>query len=336
MSPIENPKPAQTESSASLLSAKDIRKNFVIKDDRGPAQVLKAVDGVSLDIAPGEVVGVVGESGCGKSTLGKAILRLHEPDDGSLLWKGEDMTRIEGAGLKAMRRDMQMIFQDPFSSLNPRKKIRDIIGQPLRVHSVGDKAEIAERTEAVMNEVGINPAYSRRYPHQFSGGQRQRIGIARALALEPEFVVCDEAVSALDVSIQAQILNLLLDLKEKHGFANLFISHDLSVVEFISQRILVMYLGRIVEKASKKELMAKPLHPYTKALLAAFPTADPSVRSTKKQIVVGDVPSPLNPPTGCHFHPRCPLAADRCREAYPPLVEVAPGREVACWEVSGG
>ncbi|MDF1568648.1 MAG: ATP-binding cassette domain-containing protein [Spirochaetaceae bacterium] len=318
-----------------LLAAKDIRKNFIIKDDRTPAQTLRAVDGVSLDIAPGEVVGVVGESGCGKSTLGKALLRMHEPDGGTILWKGEDMTAMSASEMKALRKDMQMIFQDPFSSLNPRKKIRDIISQPLRVNKAGDSDEITRRTEAVMREVGINPAYGRRYPHQFSGGQRQRIGIARALALEPDFIVCDEAVSALDVSIQAQILNLLLDLRDKHGFANLFISHDLSVVEFIAERILVMYLGRIVERASKTDLMAKPLHPYTKALLAAFPVADPSRRSMKKQIVVGDVPSPLNPPTGCHFHPRCPLATDRCRETYPPLVEVAPGREVACWEVSG-
>jgi oligopeptide/dipeptide ABC transporter ATP-binding protein len=319
-----------------LLTAKDIRKNFIIKDDRTPAQTLKAVDGVSLDVAPGEVVGVVGESGCGKSTLGKALLRMHEPDEGTIFWKGEDMTAMSTSEMKALRKDMQMIFQDPFSSLNPRKKIRDIISQPLRVNKAGDATEISQRTEAVMREVGINPAYGRRYPHQFSGGQRQRIGIARALALEPDFIVCDEAVSALDVSIQAQILNLLLDLRDKHGFANLFISHDLSVVEFIAERILVMYLGRIVEKASKTDLMAKPLHPYTKALLAAFPVADPSRRSMKKQIVVGDVPSPLTPPTGCHFHPRCPLATDRCRETYPPLVEVAPGREVACWEVTGG
>ncbi|RKX93010.1 MAG: peptide ABC transporter substrate-binding protein [Spirochaetes bacterium] len=318
-----------------LLVAHDIRKNFIIKDDRSPARTLKAVDGVSLDIAPGEVVGVVGESGCGKSTLGKTILRMYEPDGGSLIWKGKDMTGVSGTDLKTIRKDMQMIFQDPYSSLNPRKKVKDIISQPLRVHAQGDKEEIARRTEEVMREVGINPVYGRRYPHQFSGGQRQRIGIARALALEPEFVVCDEAVSALDVSIQAQILNLLLDLKDKHGFANLFISHDLSVVEFISERILVMYLGRIVERAPKVELMAEPLHPYTRALLAAFPVADPSMRSAKKLIVMGDVPSPLNPPTGCHFHPRCPLATDRCREAYPPLVEVSPGRQVACWEVNG-
>jgi oligopeptide/dipeptide ABC transporter ATP-binding protein len=319
-----------------LLAVQDIRKNFVIKDDRSPAQTLKAVDGVSLDIAPGEVVGIVGESGCGKSTLGKTIMRMYEPDGGTLTWKGEDMTTVTGPDLKIIRRNMQMIFQDPYSSLNPRKKIRDIISQPLRVHELGTGEDITKRTEEVMLEVGINPAYGRRYPHQFSGGQRQRIGIARALALEPEFVVCDEAVSALDVSIQAQILNLLLDLKDRHGFANLFISHDLSVVEFIAERILVMYLGRIVEKAPKTELMAEPLHPYTRALLEAFPTADPSKRSSKKQIVMGDVSSPLNPPSGCHFHPRCPLATDRCREAYPPLVEVAPGRQVACWEVSVG
>jgi len=319
---------------APLLAAHDIRKNFLIRDDRGPARILKAVDGVSLDIAPGEVVGVVGESGCGKSTLGKSIMRMYEPDEGRLFWKGTEMTDVSGEELKTIRKDMQMIFQDPFSSLNPRKKIRDIINQPLKVHKQGSREEIVRRTEEIMREVGINPVYGRRYPHQFSGGQRQRIGIARALILEPEFVVCDEAVSALDVSIQAQILNLLLDLRDKHGFANLFISHDLSVVEFISQRILVMYLGRIVEKAPKTELMAEPLHPYTRALLEAFPIADPSVRKQKKQIVVGDVPSPLDPPSGCHFHPRCPLASDRCREAYPPLLEVSPGREVACWEIS--
>ena len=318
---------------AVLLAAEDLRKSFVIKDERGPHQVLKAVDGVSLTIAPGEMLGVVGESGCGKSTLGKTLLRLHEPDGGKIAWKGRELSALAGRELKAVRKGMQMIFQDPFSSLNPRKTIREIISQPLRVHRIGSRAEIVERTAAVMGEVGINPAYGRRYPHQFSGGQRQRIGTARALALEPEFVVCDEAVSALDVSIQAQILNLLLDLRDRHGFASLFISHDLSVVEFIAERILVMYLGRIVETASKADLMKEPLHPYSQALLAAFPAADPSTRSTKKTIVIGDVPSPLDPPKGCHFHPRCPMAMPRCREAYPPLKEVAPGRMTACWAV---
>ncbi|MCG8454411.1 MAG: ATP-binding cassette domain-containing protein [Spirochaetales bacterium] len=325
MSPTETP----------LLEARGIRKHFTINDDRGPARTLKAVDGVDLSIQAGEIVGVVGESGCGKSILGKTILRLYEPNDGELLWKGEDLTAVSGPGLKAMRRDMQMIFQDPFSSLNPRKKVHQIISQPLRVHKLGAPSELTSRTEAVMREVGINPAYGRRYPHQFSGGQRQRIGIARALALEPEFVVCDEAVSALDVSIQAQILNLLLDLRDKHGFANLFISHDLAVVKFIAERIMVMYLGRIVEQASKNDLMAEPLHPYTRALLEAFPVADPSVRHKKKQIVVGDVPSPMDPPKGCHFHPRCPLASEKCRNEYPPLKEAAPGRLVACWAVNG-
>ncbi len=324
------------KSAEPLLTAKNIHKHFIIKDDRTPAQKLRAVDGVSLSIAPGEVLGVVGESGCGKSTLGKTLLRMYEPDKGELIWKGENMMEKSGSSLKEIRRDMQMIFQDPFSPLNPRKKVSEIIGQPLRVHGAGDKSRIRSRVESVMKEVGINPAYGRRYCHQFSGGQRQRIGIARALALEPEFVVCDEAVSALDVSIQAQILNLLLDLRDRYGFANLFISHDLSVVEFLAERVLVMYLGRIVEEAPKTELMSEPLHPYTRALLAAFPVADPSQRYKKKQIVVGDVPSPLNPPRGCHFHPRCPLATDRCREEYPPFVEVAPGRKVACWEVSAG
>ena len=321
---------------SALLAAQEVRKNFVIKDDRGPHQVLRAVDGVSLEIAPGEVLGVVGESGCGKSTLGKTLLRLHEPDGGRIIWKGSELTSLSGRSLKDTRRGMQMIFQDPFSSLNPRKTIREIIAQPLRVHRIGDRTEIRERTAAMMGEVGIDPAYGRRYPHQFSGGQRQRIGIARALALEPEFVVCDEAVSALDVSIQAQILNLLLDLRDRHGFANLFISHDLSVVEFIAERILVMYLGRIVEAASKADLMKRPLHPYTQALLAAFPAADPSsrARGPRKTIVIGDVPSPLDRPKGCHFHPRCPMATDRCREAYPPLREAAPGRLAACWAVA--
>lgn len=322
---------------SALLAAKGVRKNFVIKDDRGPNQVLRAVDGVSLEIAPGEVLGVVGESGCGKSTLGKTLLRLHEPDGGRIIWKGSELTSLSGRSLKDTRRGMQMIFQDPFSSLNPRKTIREIIAQPLRVHRIGDRTEIRERTAAVIGEVGIDPAYGRRYPHQFSGGQRQRIGIARALALEPEFVVCDEAVSALDVSIQAQILNLLLDLRDRHGFANLFISHDLAVVEFIAERILVMYLGRIVEAASKADLMKRPLHPYTQALLAAFPAADPSsrARGPRKTIVIGDVPSPLDPPKGCRFHPRCPMAMPRCREACPPLKEAAPGRLAACWAVSG-
>lgn len=318
-----------------LLDAKDIQKTFVVKSDWGPAQLLKAVDGVSLDLAPGELLGVVGESGCGKSTLGRTVMRLQEPNGGRLTWKGEDMLKLSGDGLKAMRRSMQMIFQDPFSSLNPRKKIQDIIAQPLRIHRMGDTREINDRIEAVMLEVGINPAYGRRYPHQFSGGQRQRIGIARALVLEPEFIVCDEAVSALDVSIQAQILNLLLDLKERHGFASLFISHDLSVVEFLSERILVMYLGRIVESGPKTELMKNPLHPYTKALLDAFPVADPSVRKKKSRLVMGDVPSPLNPPRGCHFHPRCPLAEKICRESYPVFEEAAPGHSAACWKVSG-
>ena len=319
-----------------LLSVRNIRKSFRIKDERGgSSQLLHAVDNVSFDVSSGEIVGVVGESGCGKSTLGKTILRLLEPDSGSLIWKGEDMTTYTGADFKVLKKSMQMIFQDPFSSLNPRKKIKDIIAQPLRVHGIGNQAEIKAQVEAVMREVGINPVYGRRYPHQFSGGQRQRIGIARALILKPEFIVCDEAVSALDVSIQAQILNLLLDLEEKHGFANLFISHDLSVVEFLSRRILVMYLGRIVEATTKNNLISSPLHPYTQALLSAFPTADPSTRNTKKAIVVGDVPSPLNPPPGCHFHPRCPMAENICREAYPPLDEVAPGHKAACWKVQG-
>ncbi|OQX29370.1 MAG: oligopeptide ABC transporter ATP-binding protein OppF [Spirochaeta sp. LUC14_002_19_P3] len=316
----------------SLLIAQNIRKNFTIKDNQGRAHLLKAVDGVSLDIAPGEIVGIVGESGCGKSTLGRTILRLYEPDSGTITWKGKNLNSFSREEMKALRKAMQMIFQDPFSSLNPRKKVKNIIAQPLLVHKADSPEETARRVEAVMKEVGLNPAYKRRYPHQFSGGQRQRIGIARALILEPELIVCDEAVSALDVSIQAQILNLILDLREKHGFATLFISHDLAVVEFIAERILVMYLGRIVEKASKTSLTENPLHPYTRALFEAFPSANPSRRLSKKHIVMGDVPSPLNPPSGCHFHPRCPLADEKCRQSSPPLSEVSPGHWAACWK----
>jgi peptide/nickel transport system ATP-binding protein/oligopeptide transport system ATP-binding protein len=228
---------------------------------------------------------------------------------------------------------MQMIFQDPYSSLNPRKKVSKIIGQPLDIHKIGTPEERIDRVAQLMDEVGLNPRFRLRYPHQFSGGQRQRIGIARALALNPEFIVCDEAVSALDVSVQAQILNLLLDLQEKYGFTYLFIAHDLAVVEFIATRIMVMYLGRIVEIADKQELVGNHVHPYTQALFTAFPATDPRAREGKKRIIMGDVPSPINPPQGCHFHPRCPYAVDKCRQQYPPLKEVSPGHSAACWVV---
>ncbi len=318
-----------------IIEVKDLTKYFEIKAQgaREGKSILKAVDGVTLDIFAGEILGIVGESGCGKSTFGKTVIRIHEKTSGEVLYRGRDLFDMEKADRKKMTKRMQMIFQDPYSSLNPRKKVAQIIGQPLRIHQVGSSAEQLERVDHLLNEVGLNPKFKRRYPHQFSGGQRQRIGIARALALDPEFIVCDEAVSALDVSVQAQILNLLLDLQQEHRFTYMFISHDLAVVEFIATRILVMYLGRVVEIADKLDLVNHHVHPYTKALFSAFPVTDPRAREHKKKIVMGDVPSPINPPKGCYFHPRCPYAEPRCRESYPPLREIAPGHTVACWLV---
>ena len=320
------------EAAEKLVEVKNLRKYFEIRSAnmRGPAALLKAVDGVSFDVYSGEILGIVGESGCGKSTLGKTILRLHEKTDGTVFFRGRDIFTLPPQDLKAMRKHMQMVFQDPFSSLNPRRKVRALIGQPLTIHRVGTPLEIGLRVAQLMEEVGLNPEYRNRYPHQFSGGQRQRIGIARALALNPQFIVCDEAVSALDVSIQAQILNLLLDVREKHQLTFVFIAHDLSVVQFISTRILVMYLGRIVEQADTQLLKKERLHPYTRALFAAYPNPDPDRKGTKEHVVMGDVPSPIRPPPGCHFHPRCPFVMDKCRVEYPPMKELAPGHSVAC------
>jgi peptide/nickel transport system ATP-binding protein/oligopeptide transport system ATP-binding protein len=314
-----------------LLEVRDLRKHFEIKSDGlgEPKAVLKAVDGVSFDVHSGEVLGIVGESGCGKSTLGKTLLRLHPKTSGSVRYQGRDIFALGSREITALRARMQMVFQDPFSSLNPRKKIRSIVAQPLRLHRVGSGTEIRRRVAELMQEVGLSPEQGSRYPHQFSGGQRQRIGIARALALNPELLVCDEAVSALDVSIQAQILNLLLDLREQHKLTYVFIAHDLSVVQFISTRILVMYLGRIVEQADRATLEAERLHPYTRALFEAYPSPDPARKRTER-VVMGDVPSPINPPSGCHFHPRCPHVMDKCRIAYPALKETRPGHHVAC------
>jgi oligopeptide/dipeptide ABC transporter ATP-binding protein len=316
-----------------ILEARNLRKHFTIKAQgaRVETALLKAVDGVDLHVKEKEILGVVGESGCGKSTLGKTILRLHDKSSGEVLYRGEDLFAKNPKQMKDMTTKMQMIFQDPYSSLNPRKKVSQIIGQSLRIHNIGTPDEQSDRIDALMQEVGLNPKFKRRYPHQFSGGQRQRIGIARALAVDPEFIVCDEAVSALDVSVQAQILNLLLDLQERHGFTYLFIAHDLAVVEFISSRIMVMYLGRVVEIADKDELVSHHVHPYSKALFQAFPATDPRGREQKKRVVMGDVPSPIHPPTGCHFHPRCPYAEERCRQEYPPLKEISPGHQAACW-----
>ncbi|MDC7234871.1 MAG: ABC transporter ATP-binding protein [Spirochaetales bacterium] len=315
-----------------LMEVKNLKKYYQISSREGnKKQTLKAVDDVSFNIMKGEILGVVGESGCGKSTLGKTVLRLHEKTEGEVLYGGRDLFSLHHKEMTELRKSIQMVFQDPFSSLNPRKKVSSLIGQPLRIHNAGSPGEINGMIEDIMNEVGINPMYKNRFPHQFSGGQRQRIGIARALALNPEFVVCDEAVSALDVSVQAQILNLLQDLREKHDLTYMFIAHDLAVVEYISTRIVVMYLGKIIEVAEKDELVNNHTHPYTKALFNAFPLTDPHKRAEKKKIVMGDVPSPVNPPAGCHFHPRCPYAKAVCKEQYPPLKEVAPGHMSACW-----
>lgn len=308
-----------------LLEARDVAKHF----DLQGGGLLKAVDGVSFAMRKGETVGVVGESGCGKSTLGKTLLRLYEPTAGTARLDGTDIFKLGASELKTARRKMQMVFQDPFSSLNPRRSAASIIEQPLVIHGLGDRSERRSRVDALLKEVGLDPRYRNRYPHQFSGGQRQRVGIARALALKPELIICDEAVSALDVSVQAQVINLLLDLQASYGLTYLFIAHDLSVVEFISDRILVMYLGRVVEDAPKRELVSKRLHPYTQALFQASPVMDPDLRG-KKATVTGDLPSPINPPRGCHFHPRCPYATARCKEMYPERREVAPGHFTSC------
>ena len=308
-----------------LLEVRDVAMHFDLK----AGTVLKAVDGVSFSVKRGETLGVVGESGCGKSTLGKTLLRLYEPTAGSALLDGTDIFTLGRTQLKAARRRMQMIFQDPFSSLNPRRSAAAIIDQPMVIHGIGNAAERRKRVDELMTEVGLDVRYRNRYPHQFSGGQRQRVGIARALALNPELVICDEAVSALDVSIQAQIINLLLDLQKSHGLTYIFIAHDLSVVEFIADRILVMYLGRIVEDAPKRSLVEKRMHPYTQALFEASPVMDPGQRG-RRTTVMGDLPSPIDPPKGCHFHPRCPKATDLCRQTYPTRKEVAPGHFTAC------
>jgi len=291
-------------------------------------RIVHAVDRVDLQLFPGEVVGLVGESGCGKSTLGRIAVGLYEPSEGTVLLKGIDRASLGKEARRKAQLTAQMIFQDPFASLNPRLKVREIVGEGPRVHGLVPSAELDRFLDDLLRRVGLDPTYKRRYPHQFSGGQRQRIGIARALAVNPEFVVCDEPVAALDVSIQAQIINLFVALREEFGLAYLFISHDLGVVEHIADRILIMYLGRIVESARTEELFAAPNHPYTQALLAEVPRLDQRKRAFIP--VKGEIPSPLDPPTGCHFHPRCPHAMERCRREAPALEEIAPGRRSAC------
>jgi oligopeptide/dipeptide ABC transporter ATP-binding protein len=295
---------------------------------RQTPRVVQALNGVSLAVNAGETLGLIGESGCGKSTLGRAILRLHEPDSGRIRFGGTDITALDPAGLKAMRRRMQIIFQNPYASLNPRKTVAQILARPLSLHRLADGAELRERVRAMLEHVGLRAAHAGRYPHQFSGGQRQRIGIARALILNPEFVVCDEPVSALDVSIQAQIIALLARLKRELGLTYLFISHDIAVIGYVSDRVAVMYLGEIVEQGPARAVLARPHHPYTKALIAAVPRHDAAAGA--RTPLTGDLPSPLDPPPGCRFHPRCPFATDRCRTEAPVPRQLGEGRMVAC------
>jgi oligopeptide transport system ATP-binding protein len=316
----------------SLLEVKNLKVHFPVRHGlfSRARESVKAVDGVSFALAPGETLGLVGESGCGKSTLGRAIMRLVEPTAGEIYLNGENLAELGGATLRARRRKFQMIFQDPFSSLNPRMTVEDIVGEALDIHGLADSAAARrKRITELLKAVGLDAAYAQRYPHEFSGGQRQRIGIARALAVEPELIVCDEPVSALDVSVQAQIINLLQDLQQQRGMAYLFIAHDLAVVEHISRRVMVMYLGKIVELAGAKDIIRAPQHPYTQALISAVPEMDPD--SKRQRILLpGDVPSPIHPPGGCPFHPRCPIAEDRCQTEAPPLDESGPGHFTAC------
>ncbi len=320
-----------TNNHEQLIEVKGLVKHFPVENSD---DVVRAVDGVSFDIFRGETLGLVGESGCGKSTVGRCLLRLLEPTRGEIVFAGRDVVAMGRSELRELRREMQIVFQDPYASLNPRMKVGDIIAEPLVIHKIGNKSERRERVASLLAKVGLDPDYSNRYSHEFSGGQRQRIGVARTLALNPKLIVADEPVSALDVSVQAQVVNLFQDLQQEFGLTYLFISHGLAVVEHISTRVAVMYLGRIVEVATAVDLYREPLHPYTKALLSAIPIPDPQ-RKRERIVLQGDVPTPINPPSGCRFRTRCPIAVDECAMIDPELREVAPGHTVACIRVPG-
>jgi len=327
------PEPAAAADADVLLQVEDLKMHFPVHKGIFRRQVgtIKAVDGVSFDIKRGETLGLVGESGCGKSTTGRSILRLYDVTDGRILFRGEDVATLQGEDLRKVRPHMQMVFQDPQACLNPRMTIGSIVAEPLDEHGVLKRRERQERVEELLNAVGLNPQYANRYPHEFSGGQRQRIGIARALALNPEFIVCDEPIAALDVSIQAQVVNLLEDLQDQLGLTYLFISHDLSMIRHIADRVAVMYLGKVVELAPRHELYSTPRHPYTQALLSAVPVPNPVVEAEREHIILtGDVPSPENPPQGCNFSGRCPMATERCQQEDPAWRELETGHYAAC------
>lgn len=315
-----------------LLEVRNLKKYYSVKSGflNKDRRSVKAVDGINLSVKQGEILGIVGESGCGKSTLGRSILRLIEPTSGEVIFEGTNICGLKKEEMRLKRREMQIVFQDPGASLNPRLTVGEIIGEPLEVFHICEGKEKEERIYKLMDLVGINRAYINRFPHEFSGGQRQRLGIARALAVNPKLIICDEPVSALDVSIRAQVLNLIKELKDKLNLTYIFISHDLSVVHHICDRVAVMYLGRVVEIADKKQIYENPVHPYTKALLSAIPMPDPEVKR-ERIILQGDVPNPADSPSGCHFHKRCPYAKKECSETVPPFVTVEPGHQVLCW-----
>ncbi len=326
------PSATDSQQGEPLLSIRDLKVHFKLGRRRG---VVKAVDGVSLDIFPGETLGLVGESGCGKSTLGRAILRLTEPTSGEVLYRNRDLAGLSKRDMRKHRRQLQIVFQDPYASLNPRMTVGQIVGEPLDTFGIAKGREAELRVQELLETVGLSKRFIRRYPHEFSGGQRQRIGIARALAVDPEFIVADEPISALDVSIQAQIMNLLERLQREKNLTYLFIAHDLRAIRHVSDRVAVMYLGKLVEVADAKIIYSDPLMPYTRALISAVPVPDPKVEANRHRIVLeGDVPSPINPPTGCHFHTRCPYVVAACKQIVPPLVEVKPNHFAACIRIS--